>query len=607
MPKKWRRDERRRLAQEEAKRVARLRTPSMDDGHPSWQKLVSACTSNEDTTVATSTESVTIAAGITLDLPVPITTVSAVVHYRFKVAEMDIDLSAVCIPSLPTETSKTSSTKILLNTVSLNAETGWYRGSFVPELCGTCTFRLSNDYSFFNSKEVLFEITVRDDVSLMSQWNVKMEKFRTVQTKLSTASEDTAVPVLLQELKEAQLELEKIVCDAGSACLRPETRAEMFVTRSALELEEFEHRLTKLKDQKEKNRSTLTPTPTPTTNTSSHGNQNNEGESNAVAKYLHCIHFLPTRSMEWWKMFNIRVQADQAAWKMSAMRGMSIKRGLSSPASSYTSTLPSSSVVACTPERVIAFFKSKHVFASPYEHVGAALSQRATAAALSSNSASSRAVTSTALPIHLELLQRIAPSSSSLASLLRTYESVSTLLEDSESLDTRLKSDASLLNGQILYVMQILADLSFDPNGQNNLKDVANFRVSVSLLRYVACVVYRWCVESLEDNAHMMDAEDWKEKCSVILLQTFNVDDAGLVIRMAKTLTTHVNQYCAHPICTQLEECANRSIESCVVWQNDMREKCWATLCMLLERPSAGIPALLLFKCGDASMLRDRV
>ena len=123
------------------------------------------------------------------------------------------------------------------------------------------------------------------------------------------------------------------------------------------------------------------------------------------------------------------------------------------------------------------------------------------------------------LPIHVEIFKRIAPSSSSLASLLRTYESLLCLLkeEDLENHNDQLMVDFSLLHGQILYLFQVLADLSFDPTGKNDMHEMMEFRTSVQLLRYVACVVCTWSNNASSsdvvdgDAMSSFDADDWRE------------------------------------------------------------------------------------------------
>ena len=143
MPKRWRREERRRLASEEASRIANLaRQTGIDDGHQSWRNLVVCSANKEDTTIATSTESVTIAAGQALDLPVHINTKTAVVHYAFKVAEMDVTVSAMILPSetktkdpnTAITTTTTHSHLIVLDTILLPSSKGWLRGQFTPIL-----------------------------------------------------------------------------------------------------------------------------------------------------------------------------------------------------------------------------------------------------------------------------------------------------------------------------------------------------------------------------------------------------------------------------------------------------------------------------------------
>jgi hypothetical protein len=261
MPKKWRRDERRRIA-----KLQNINTPQeVQNGHPQWSSLVLGCALNEDTTIATSTESVTIAAGLNLELPVHVETATAIVQYAFKVNDMDIDVSATCTPtsaaattaaaatvtttsttSTTTTTTTTTPTKsetTMLDTVSLDASTGWLRGSFKPGFRCTCKFELSNEYSFFNGKEVLFEIKVKDDVFIMKQWTQTMNHFHKVVQKISrnhsnvnhdndnstvenknnstTTLNNNQIKILLDELKGIQIELEKIVCDSGSACMTP--------------------------------------------------------------------------------------------------------------------------------------------------------------------------------------------------------------------------------------------------------------------------------------------------------------------------------------------------------------------------------------------------
>jgi hypothetical protein len=261
MPKKWRRDERRRIA-----KLQNINTPQeVQNGHPQWSSLVLGCALNEDTTIATSTESVTIAAGLNLELPVHVETATAIVQYAFKVNDMDIDVSATCTPtsaaattaaaatvtttsttSTTTTTTTTTPTKsetTMLDTVSLDASTGWLRGSFKPGFRCTCKFELSNEYSFFNGKEVLFEIKVKDDVFIMKQWTQTMNHFHKVVQKISrnhsnvnhdndnstvenknnstTTLNKNQIKILLDELKGIQIELEKIVCDSGSACMTP--------------------------------------------------------------------------------------------------------------------------------------------------------------------------------------------------------------------------------------------------------------------------------------------------------------------------------------------------------------------------------------------------
>ena len=261
MPKKWRRDERRRIA-----KLQNINTPQeVQNGHPQWSSLVLGCALNEDTTIATSTESVTIAAGLNLELPVHVETATAIVQYAFKVNDMDIDVSATCTPtsaaattaaaatvtttsttSTTTTTTTTTPTKsetTMLDTVSLDASTGWLRGSFKPGFRCTCKFELSNEYSFFNGKEVLFEIKVKDDVFIMKQWTQTMNRFHKVVQKISrnhsnvnhdndnstvenknnstTTLNNNQIKILLDELKGIQIELEKIVCDSGSACMTP--------------------------------------------------------------------------------------------------------------------------------------------------------------------------------------------------------------------------------------------------------------------------------------------------------------------------------------------------------------------------------------------------
>jgi hypothetical protein len=263
MPKKWRRDERRRIA-----KLQNINTPQeVQNGHPQWSSLVLGCALNEDTTIATSTESVTIAAGLNLELPVHVETATAIVQYAFKVNDMDIDVSATCTPTsaaattaaaaatvtttsttsttttTTTTTTPTKSETTMLDTVSLDASTGWLRGSFKPGFRCTCKFELSNEYSFFNGKEVLFEIKVKDDVFIMKQWTQTMNHFHKVVQKISrnhsnvnhdndnstvenknnstTTLNNNQIKILLDELKGIQIELEKIVCDSGSACMTP--------------------------------------------------------------------------------------------------------------------------------------------------------------------------------------------------------------------------------------------------------------------------------------------------------------------------------------------------------------------------------------------------
>ena len=633
MPKKWRRDERRRIAQAEEKAHPRF----VPDGHPAWASIVAACSSNEDTTIATSTESVTINAGVALDLPVHVSSNTAVVHYAFKVNEMDIDVSATCTTSNDESgQAVTTKTKTVLDTVSMNADTGWLRGTFTPAMKCTCVFQLSNEYSFFNSKEVLFEIKVRDDVQLMAQWRAKMDSFVQVlgnvqrqrkeqheaqreasasagnASKASSGAGETTLmltakptdTLFLEQLKGLQIQLEELVCDGGSACLRPETRAEMLVTRSCLELEKFMHEIsTASKD-----------------------------EEDAVAKYLHSVHFMPSKNHQWWIAFQTRMLEDRTSLKIKAIQGMSRRKPSKTPSNKEKNQDDGSKRIvmadhSCTPERIISFLTARQVFGSPNEHVAAALSQRVVAAVLSSSSASSSSSTTSSsssttssystthshmLPIHVEIFKRIAPSSSSLASLLRTYESLLCLLkeEDLENHNDQLMVDFSLLHGQILYLFQVLADLSFDPTGKNDMHEMMEFRTSVQLLRYVACVVCTWSNNASSsdvvdgDAMSSFDADDWREKVKVLLLQTFNIDDALLVQSVASTLKTRVDLYCAHPVCVQLEQCMIRAGESCAVWQRDIRNKCFSVLCMLLDRPSAGIPSVLLLKCsGDVSML----
>ena len=332
-------------------------------------------------------------------------------------------------------------------------------------------------------------------------------------------------------------------------------------------------------------------------------------------------------------------------------------------------------VVSCTPKRVVAFMKANNIFAAPYEHVETILLQRLMASGLSSASNTTSITTtttsttstatyshpkhSTHVPLHVELFKRIAPSSSSLSSLLRTYESVLRLLteeEDEEVGDNeegdeeddkedhmrnhRRKNnqqrhiDVSLLHGQVLYVLVLLAQLSFDPNNQGNREDVLGFQTSVYLLQYVAAVVYEWCVDATTDVAEgnrsgdsgggggggrigrvsrsgslddvRLDLDDWREKVKVKLLQIFNVDDHTLVGRLTSTLRCHAEVYCAFPVCVQLQQCSLRASSTRVVWQKNVRQ-CWSLLCQLLIRPSAGIPSVLLFKgTGDTSMLVER-
>ena len=270
MPKKWRRDERRKIAQEEAARRKRHESPEAHSGHPSWDALVAGVGSNEDTTIATS-RTINIAAGTSLELPLQVETDTAIVHYAFKVNDMDIDLSAACT-ALSTNPGKTGPAKVLLPTTSLDATTGWFRGMFKPGMRCTCTFQLSNDYSFFNSKDVLFEIKVRDDVHLTKQWNVKMDLFhdllhqmhvvregierrrrRTATATATTTAAETKdtkdtnehqagtvrLNDLLQRLKAVQIDLEDMVCHPNSTCLTPDTRSEIFFTRSKLGLETY--------------------------------------------------------------------------------------------------------------------------------------------------------------------------------------------------------------------------------------------------------------------------------------------------------------------------------------------------------------------------------
>ena len=325
--------------------------------------------------------------------------------------------------------------------------------------------------------------------------------------------------------------------------------------------------------------------------------------------------------------------------------------------------------------------KANNIFAAPYEHVETILLQRLMASGLSSASNTVATTTtstptttstttttftsattshpkhSTHVPLHVELFKRIAPSSSSLSSLLRTYESVLRLLteeEDEEVGDNeegdeeddkedhmrnhRRKNnqqrhiDVSLLHGQVLYVLVLLAQLSFDPNNQGSREDVLGFQTSVYLLQYVAAVVYEWCVDATTDVAEgnrsgggggggggggrisrsgslddvRLDLDDWREKVKVKLLQIFNVDDHTLVGRLTSTLRCHAEVYCAFPVCVQLQQCSLRASGTRVVWQKNVRQ-CWSLLCQLLTRPSAGIPSVLLFKgTGDASMLVER-
>ena len=675
MPKRWRREERRRLASEEASRLANLaRQTGIDDGHQSWRNLVVCSANKEDTTIATSTESVTIAAGQALDLPVHINTKTAVVHYAFKVAEMDVTVSAMILPSetktkdpnTATTTTTTHSHLIVLDTILLPSSKGWLRGQFTPAMCGTCTFQLSNEYSFFNSKEVLFEIKVRDDVYLTSQWKIKMKKFHNIHKYI--VSNDTTLTrkellISIQQLRIVQFELENIVCDAGSACLSSTIRSEMFVTRSVLELEEFKYNQ-HIETKKNNTDEAL-----------KHWDSDAKGDT--VARYLHNIHFLPTRSIECWNRLNLTLKNNGSNYKMKAIQSMTNSRLLRRDSNSNGSeneknaTASSSSSFAsvdCTPERIVTFLTSKHVFAEPYEHIGSNLSQRIVAAALSASSATSASSTTTATsatssksttkaatkattttttssssipaspastgskttvhPIHLELFKRIAPSSSSLASLLRTYESISNVLllqdniidrENEHQNESQKYMDVSLLNGQIMYVLQVLADLSFDPNGNNVLRDIIDFQTSVLLLRYVSCIVYEWCVDSdvsersrsnntnTSGSNSTIDMEDWKEKVHVLLLQTFNVDDPNLTLLVSNTLKSKVNEYCGCVVCWQLEEATRRSGNSIVVWQKDVGKYCWKVLNVLLDRPKAGLAGVVLFKCGDSSMLMERV
>jgi hypothetical protein len=236
-----------------------------------------------------------------------------------------------------------------------------------------------------------------------------------------------------------------------------------------------------------------------------------------VRRYLARIHFLPTRDNYWWNTFNLVTSEKKKLLKMKSMYGMASmeKKTLRSTSSDSTGgSGGSDDTVHCTPERIVSFLKSKNVFSSPYEHVEQLILQRIVSSELSSSttSTSSSTAATTAsnsntssikvmFPMHVQLFMRVAPSSTSLASLLRTYESIVKILTEDEDNNSNKRRDESLLHGQTLYMLLLLSDLSFNPDN-NNEQGVLDFRTSVHLLHYVSAVVYEWCVESTTINTN---------------------------------------------------------------------------------------------------------
>ena len=68
----------------------------------------------------------------------------------------------------------------------------WLRGTLTPGRAALCEFNLSNEYSFFRSKEVTFQIRVHDDIETVKRWRGLVKAFREAACSRDRSARDAA-------------------------------------------------------------------------------------------------------------------------------------------------------------------------------------------------------------------------------------------------------------------------------------------------------------------------------------------------------------------------------------------------------------------------------
>ena len=274
MPKRWKREARRTAAvNAEKAQAAAARAEEAERQAARWDGLLRAGSAAEDA-FQYGTEALAIQAGEPFDLPVRVRTATAVISYAFAVKEQDVEVSATVtldatapVPSAAAKATTASTTKPppapavpqqALQVSRLDASQGWMRGTLRPGAPSVVTFNLSNEYSFFNAKEVTFLIRVADDVETERLWLSLTEQIREAATARALAvfqsnpagSSTSTNPESVAEARRQrqavhvegvsrmwslQLALEQLAVDPDSACLPPARRCDVFATRALLE------------------------------------------------------------------------------------------------------------------------------------------------------------------------------------------------------------------------------------------------------------------------------------------------------------------------------------------------------------------------------------
>ena len=251
-----------------------------------WDALLDAVQCAEDSYVY-GTESIHIQAGESFVFPVKIETSTARISYAFSVKEFDVEVSATVTPdgdshsseqhppgigdssrldgeATESESPLASSALPGLQVTSLEAgQDCWLRGNIKPGRPSLCEFTLSNEYSFFRSKEVRFRIRVHDDIQTKRKWRGYVKAFReavvardrllsqdrkTMNTFINLQSVNKASSAevsgtsslrfahteSLSTMDLLQSDLQKMAIDPCTRCLSSAVRSEVFVTRSML-------------------------------------------------------------------------------------------------------------------------------------------------------------------------------------------------------------------------------------------------------------------------------------------------------------------------------------------------------------------------------------